>query len=92
MATLDEVKLDALNTAGFTSGSLNERELQWLANQTGESGLTIDEHWNLLLHTNGYTAGPLNERQMLLFDDLSFTGSWNERALAFWLAGGAFPP
>ena len=91
MATLDELKFTALHDAGYTSGSLNEREHAWLVAESGSSTTDLNQLWIDLLVAKGYTSGSVNERQIQMWASQGFTGSWNEMAIGFWAAGGTLP-
>ena len=91
MATLDELKMTALNTAGYTTGSLQEREILWLQTEAASSLGDYNELWLDLLIDKGYTTGNINERQIQMWTAQGFSGNWNEMATAFWAAGGTLP-
>jgi len=93
LSSLNDLKHAALTDAGFTEGSLMDREYQWLAYQTlVYSGASLNDQWMLLLDQLGYTSGSINDRQMQAWDALTYTGAWNDRAMQFWDAGGSFGP
>lgn len=55
MASLNDLKFAALTNAGFSSGTLGDREYQWLAYHTSiESGMTLNDQWMYLLDILGY--------------------------------------
>ena len=58
MANLNDLKHQALYDAGFTEGSLSDREYQWLAYQTGTfSGASLADQWRLLAIDLGIGSG-----------------------------------
>jgi hypothetical protein len=94
MPSLAECKIASLTAQGYTTGKINEREYAWLADQTGQSGLSLNGQWHYLLTDLGYTTGSLNEKQIKSWVDLGAPSSkWNEAAYWFWCVnGGAYIP
>lgn len=88
MATLNDVKLTALETLTSNTGHVNDLELEWLQTVTSETTGTINDLWLKFLEDEGYTSGTLQDRQMEYWGDLMYTGTWNDRAIQFWAAGG----
>lgn len=73
MASLNDIKFQAITDAGFTSGSLNDREYQWLAEHTSiSSGLTLNDQWMTYMTLLGYSSGTLNDRQMQAWADMGY--------------------
>lgn len=89
MADINDLKLDALNTLGYTTGTVNDREKAWLEALTSSTG-DLDDLWMQYMEDLGYTTGTLNDRQMQAWGALTYTGTWNDRAKQFWAAGGTF--
>lgn len=90
MTTLNEYKIAALETLTTNTGNVQDLELEWLQTVTGETEGTINDLWMQYLEDLGYTTGNLNDRQMQAWGDLTYTGTWNDRAKQFWAAGGTF--
>lgn len=94
MASVNDLKHQALYDAGFTEGTLGDREYQWLAYQTSiESGMTLNDQWMYLLDILGYEAGSLileDEFALLLETgdnlllEVPITGTLNDRQLYAW--------
>lgn len=91
MPTLSDARFDALRLQGFT-GSTSDMLLQWLqANSGVPVPKTIPDGWRALL--NLYQKnGQRNTGWYDLLGDEGYTGSLNDRELAFWLAGGVLSP
>lgn len=92
MTTLNELELAALTDLGFTAGTINEREMQWLEDATSETGLSLNGQWMFYLNSLSYETGTLNGRQMEAWGDMGYTGTWNSRAIQFWDDAGGFTP
>ena len=71
--SLNDVKFAAITDAGFTSGTLADREYAWLADQTAvASGATLNDQWMILLDSLGYTTGSVNDRQIAAWAALGY--------------------
>ena len=87
MATLNDAKFAALRAQGYT-GAMSDMTLQWLQ-ANGATSNSISDAWLEMLVAQG--IAPNTHRGDGWYDYLGlrgYTGSINDRELAFWLDGG----
>jgi hypothetical protein len=92
MPTLNELAYQAFSTNSGTTGTLNEVTYAYLAQVSGQSGLSLNEQWLTVLTNFGFPTGKLNERQMAYWASLGYTGTWNEMYYQWLTDGGTFGP
>lgn len=93
MSDLNDLKFKALGDQGYT-GSIGDRYLQWLQGN-GATSDSIPDAEREVLAAQGVWVDPtrsLNDAWFLLLGNLGYTGSLNDRWLAFWDAGGTITP
>lgn len=88
MADINDLKLAALEALTTNTGNVQDLELEWLQTVTGETEGTINDLWMQFLEDLTFTDGSLQDRQMAYWGSLMYTGTWNDRAIQFWAAGG----
>lgn len=89
MTTLVDARFDALRTQLFT-GATSDMLLQWLQ-ANGATSDAVPDAWREMLVAKGQNPDR-NTGWFDLLGSLGYTGSLNDRELAFWEAGGTFPP
>ena len=82
MSTLQDCQFASLEAQGYTTGTLNDRLYQWLDDQTGLVGGTLNDQWVALLTGLGY-SGTLNDMQLASWLDMGADAgsTWNDAAL-----------
>lgn len=91
--TLNDLKLDFLQTSLGVSGDINTLWHQWLVSETSLSATldtpTLERAWLVGL---GYTSDSNPDLWMEYLTDLGYSGSVNDMLVAFWTDGGPVEP
>lgn len=87
MPTLGDLKFTSLRAQGYT-GTINDMEWKWLADQTGRTDLTINGQWYELLTSMGY-SGTIHDMQVESWAAIyGQSGHYNDLEYWFWGDGG----
>ena len=86
MTTIADAKHNKLSTLLAKSGHTADLENEWLAGETGATGTTAKLWHQYLDDQLVVAAGQLNDRFYEWLGILGYSGSLNERWLAYWSA------
>lgn len=87
MPTINEVKKQALNNAGY-SGDINTAEYKWLRSAVSPYKGAIPDMWKKYLNNLGY-LGPTQTMKNKYFSDLGYTGSFPNKEYQYWKNSGS---